>query len=304
MIFKQWIGMRTLKTGLAVIITSCLSGTFLISNPFYAVIGTVFAMQNTVKSSFVAGKNRLLGTVLGAVIGYFFALIHLEWPVFHGVAVIVVIICCNALKISSSIIIASTVCLSILMGITAEQNPLIYSILRTTDTSIGIIIGILVNYFIAQPNYLGRLTDEIEKIENMTIELVKNILIHQDLNTAPLNSELTRLNALYHNYCADTKFQKNPVSSNQLKRSIDACHDIYFHAKCIARLDLEQTDLTFDNKMEIIEFFNNGCHAKVNLNHPIHPIFEYHIHKMLDQIHLLTSTVEDLTEHLNPAQES
>ena len=72
MIFKQWIGMRTLKTGLAVIITSCLSGTFLISNPFYAVIGTVFAMQNTVKSSFVAGKNRLLGTVLGAVIGYFF----------------------------------------------------------------------------------------------------------------------------------------------------------------------------------------------------------------------------------------
>ena len=50
-------------------------------------------------------------------------------------------------------------------------------------------------------------------------------------------------------------FKKIPVSSNQLKRSIDACHDIYFHAKCIARLDLEQTDLTFDNKMEIIEFF-------------------------------------------------
>ena len=79
------------------------------ATPFYAVIGTIFAMQNTVKSSFVAGKNRLLGTVLGAVIGYFFALIHLEWPVFHGVAVIVTIICCNALKISSSVIIAKIV---------------------------------------------------------------------------------------------------------------------------------------------------------------------------------------------------
>ena len=300
---KQHVGMRTLKTGIAVVITACLGNTFLISNPFYAVIGTVFAMQNTVKSSFVAGKNRFLGTVLGAIIGYLFALVHFDHPFYLGFAVIVTIICCNALKISSSIIIAATVCISILMGITADQNPLIYSLLRTTDTSIGIIVGILVNYFIAQPNYLGRLTDEIEKIEQMTIELVKNILIHQDLNISPLNSELSRLNALYHNYCADTKFHKNPVSSKKLKKSIDACHDIYFHAKCIAKLELEQTEMTFDNKMEIIEFFNQGCQEKVKLREPIHPIFEYHIHKMLDQIYLLTSTVEDLTEHLNPTQE-
>lgn len=300
---RQLVGMRTLKTGIAVVITTFLGGTFLVSNPFYAVIGTIFAMQNTVKSSFVAGKNRLLGTVLGAAIGYVFALIHFNQPLHLGFAVIVTIICCNALKINSSIIIAATVCVSILMGITSDQDPLIYSLLRTTDTSIGIIVGILVNYYIAQPNYLGRLTDEIEKIELMTIELVKNILIHQDLNTAPLNTELSRLNALYHNYCADTKFQKNPVSSKKLKKSIDACHDIYFHAKCISKLDVDQTDLTFDNKMEIIEFFNNGCQKKVSLDHPIHPIFEYHIHKMLDQIHLLTVAVEDLTHHLNPTQD-
>ncbi len=300
---KQLVGMRTLKTGIAVVITTFLGGTFLVSNPFYAVIGTIFAMQNTVKSSFVAGKNRLLGTVLGAAIGYVFALIHFNHPLHLGLAVIVTIICCNALKINSSIIIAATVCVSILMGITADQDPLIYSLLRTTDTSIGIIVGILVNYYIAQPNYLGRLTNEIEKIELMTIELVKNILIHQDLNMGPLNTELSRLNALYHNYCADTKFQKNPVSSKKLKKSIDACHDIYFHAKCIAKLDLDQTDLTFDNKMEIIEFFNDGCQKKVRLGEPIHPIFEYHIHKMLEQIHLLTMAVEDLTEHLNPTQD-
>ena len=55
--------------------------------------------------------------------------------------------------------------------------------------------------------------------------------------------------------------------------------------------------------MEIVQFFNHGCRKKVHLEQPIYPIFDYHIHKMLDQIRLITSTVEDLTEHLNPGEE-
>ncbi len=300
---NSFIGMRTFKTGIAVVITATLGHTFLISNAFYAVIGTIFALQNTMKSSFVAGKNRLLGTVLGAIIGYVFTLIHFNHPIHLGLAAIVTIICCNALNISTSIIIATTVCISILLGITSDQDPLIYSLLRTTDTSIGIIVGIAVNYVIAQPNYLGRLRSEIEKIESLTLDLVKNILIHQDLNMHPLNIELNRLNAIYHNYCADTKFQKNPVSLQQLKCSIDACHDIYFHAKCIAKLRLEETEMTFHNKMEIIEFFNEGCDTTVKLEQPIDPIFEYHIYKMLDQVQLLTVTLNSLSAHLENNKE-
>ena len=73
------------KTGIAVVITACLGNTFLISNSFYAVIGTVFAMQNTVKSSFVAGKNRLLGTVLGAII---ITYLHLSILITHFILVL------------------------------------------------------------------------------------------------------------------------------------------------------------------------------------------------------------------------
>lgn len=296
--FKQLVGMRTLKTGLAVVLTLYLGQTFLVSNVFYAVIGTIFAMQNTVKNSFVAGKNRLLGTVLGAVVGYLFVLGQIHHPLYIGLAVIVTIICCNALKISTSIIIAATVCVSILIGI-QDHDPLMYSILRTTDTSIGIIVGIFVNYFVAQPNYLSRLTAEIEKVESITTDLVKNILIHQDLNMSTLKSELNKLNVVHHNYCADTQFDKNPVSLKQLSIAIDACHDIYFHAKCIACLSIEETELNVENKLEIIHFFNEGCHQPVHLSEPIDPIFKYHIDKILDEMRLLTTTVDSLTSHLN-----
>lgn len=294
---KRLVGMRTLKTGLAVVLTLYIGKTILVSNVFYAVIGTIFAMQNTVKNSFVAGKNRLFGTVLGAVVGYFFALAHIQSPIYIGLAVVVTIVCCNALKINTSIIIAATVCVSILIGI-QDHDPLSYSILRTTDTSIGIIVGILVNYFVAQPNYLSRLTAEIEKIELITTDLVKNILIHQDLNMATLKSELNKLNAVHHNYCADSQFDKNPVSLKQLGIAIEACHDIYFHVKCIACLSIEETELTVENKLEVIQFFNEGCHLCVHLSEPIDPIFKYHIDKILDELRLLTATLDSLTSHL------
>lgn len=297
-LIKRYIGMRTLKTGIAVVITLYLGQTFLVSNAFYAVIGTIFALQNTMKSSLVAGKNRLLGTVVGAIVGFIFAQFQLHNPIFIGLAVIMTIVFCNSFKISSSIIIASTVCVSILIGIQG-QDPLIYSVLRTTDTSIGIIVGIFVNYVIAQPNYLGTLTKEIETIEEITKSLVKNILIHQDLDVKKLQSELSRLNLIYQNYCADRRFDKNPVSLNQLKTTIEACHDIYFHAKCIACLSVEETDLTINNRIQIIDFFHHGCHGEVHLEEPIDSIFNYHIDKILEELRLLTITVDALTEHLN-----
>ena len=91
-LIKRYIGMRTLKTGIAVVLTLYLGQTFLISNVFYAVIGTIFALQNTMKSSLVAGKNRLLGTVMGAIIGFLFAQLQLHSPLFIGLAVIMTIV--------------------------------------------------------------------------------------------------------------------------------------------------------------------------------------------------------------------
>lgn len=295
---KRYVGMRILKTGLAVIITAYLGQTFLVSNVFYAVIGTIFALQNTMKSSLVAGKNRLLGTVLGAIIGYLFAQLQLYHPIFIGLAAIITIACCNALKINMSIIIASTVCVSILTGI-QDQDPLSYSILRTIDTSIGIVVGILVNYLIAQPNYLKNLTTEIETIEEMTKNLVNSILIHKEIDVEELKNELNRLNMFYQNYCADKQFDKNPVPLNQLKVTIEACHDIYFHVKCISCLSQEEMDLTLSNRQAIIDFFNRGYSGNVHLEQPIDSIFKYHIDKILEELRLLTITVDTLTEHLN-----
>jgi len=303
MLIKNLVGMRTAKTGIAVIISAYLGQTFLVTNPFYAVMGTIFAMQNTVKNSFTIGRNRILGTVLGAFIGFLFAIFNLTHPLFHplyiGLAIIFTIVCCNALKLSGSIMISLTVCVSIIVGDT-DRSLLAYAFFRTTDTSMGIIVSLLVNYFILQPNYLGDLTEEMEKIEAISIDFVKSILVHKNLNLDILNTELSRLDAVYKNYSADRKYNKNPVSSQKLKQAIEACHNIYFHAKCIVNLEEEEdfTDLNPENRLKIIEFFAEGNKNEIQLVEPIDPIFEYHIHEMLYQLKFLTNITEGLSEHL------
>jgi len=309
MSLKKLVGMRTLKTGIAVIISAYLGETILVSNPFYAVMGTILTMQNTVKNSFTIGKHRIFGTIIGAAIGFVFAtlatLINSAYglqflmPIYLGIAIIVTIICCNALKLSGSIVIALTVCFSIIVG-DADRQLFSYALLRTIDTSIGIVVSLLVNYFILQPNYLGNLTDEIEKIEFIAIDFVKNILVHRDLDLENLNKELNRLNTIYQNYSADTKYTKNPVSSKKLKDAIEACHDIYFHAKCIMKLEEDPlaTELNDENRSKIVEFFTDPIETEIKLMEPIHPIFEYHIQQMLTHLQFLILTVDDLTRHL------
>ena len=89
---------------------------------------------------------------------------------------------CNIFKINDSITIACVVYCAILLCI-GENNPLQYSLFRTWDTSIGVIIGVSVNYFIFRPNYLESIYKEIRVIENTSIKLLQSEIekgIHAD----------------------------------------------------------------------------------------------------------------------------
>lgn len=290
--FKHSIGMRTIKTGLAIIATLYLAQSPLITNPFYAVIGCVFGIQNTVKNSFDVGRIRILGTILGGTMGFLFSLIPFKSPLMIGLAVILTIYACNVLKLNTAIPVSVTILCSILLGIT-DQDPLVYSVIRTIDTTVGIIVALLINYYIVQPKFLNDLVEEIQTIEKLTIDFVKQILIHQSLETKALKTELKRLDTLFQNYRDDTRFDKEAVELDALRVPIDACHQIYFHAKCIAFLSEEHKELSPKNTMQILNLFNTPPTEllMIELEQPINPIFEYHISKMIEEIIILNDSV-------------
>ncbi|MGL4771994.1 MAG: aromatic acid exporter family protein, partial [Clostridium sp.] len=55
------VGLRNIKTALAVFVCMFLFSIFNNDNPFYACIAAVICMGDTVENSLIMGKNRIIG---------------------------------------------------------------------------------------------------------------------------------------------------------------------------------------------------------------------------------------------------
>ena len=157
------IGMRTFKTALVVfvcLIIYYLAETFVVITGFDALmacIAGIICLQDSMEKTFYTGFHRILGTLAGALIGMLFlyadrffnnVLLMISLVCF-GIVVLIMIF--NLLKISESIVIGCVVYLAIMLEQTKEA-PYVSSIHRLLDTMIGVIIAIVINRFIRNPD--------------------------------------------------------------------------------------------------------------------------------------------------------
>lgn len=147
--FKK-VGMRNIKTAIAVVISVLISKSLKMEYPFYAAIASIISLQNSVENSFKAGRNRMLGTMIGALVGFICASISPENPILVGLGIVCVIYLCNLLNWKESASIAGVVFCAIMLNLKGN-SPILYSINRILDTFVGITVAITVNYFIAPP---------------------------------------------------------------------------------------------------------------------------------------------------------
>jgi len=152
------IGNRLIKTSVAVFIC-CL--IYLIrgeeGNLFYSVLTAIFCLQTYVTNSKKSAKERLFGTLVGGVIGCFILVInsailqHLPSvpDIFIyfllSISSILVIYISVLLKQASIAYFACTVFYSITIVHLNDNNPYLFALGRMIDTTIGVIVALLVN---------------------------------------------------------------------------------------------------------------------------------------------------------------
>ncbi len=170
------IGFRTIKTTLVVFLCILVTFIFKRENAFYSSIAAVVCMQPTYEKTFKLGINRLIGTVIGGIFGY--ALLELSSfiPYYNDIShVLVVPLClllliyfCNIIDKKAAVAICCIVFLSIVANSNRDiTNALGYVIDRVIDTSIGIVLAMLINRFVAPNCERDKQTggNDIEQIE-------------------------------------------------------------------------------------------------------------------------------------------
>lgn len=248
---KQLVGLRTLKTGLAIFLALLCANLPFISTPFYVAMGTVFALQSTVKNSFTVGRERIVGAFLGGSIGFLFSC--LPWQNFFLIAcaAILTIVVCNQTKNTSAVSISITICLSILISI-RDQNPLTYSFFRITDTAVGLSIGILVNYFVARPNYFEPMKALVEHFYQTSLQLFEELIHHRLIDLSELKNDLKLVDDMARKYLEDSVLVT--LENQTIQQLLEHIHDLRFYLKALHLLLEEGYEIEGPDQLALSDF--------------------------------------------------
>ena len=254
------MGMRNFKTAVAVILCVLIARALHLEYSFYAAIAAVISMGNSVTNSFRTGKNRMLGTLVGAGIGFLCACILPGNAILCGIGIMIVIYICNLLKWSKSASIACIVFMAIMVNLNGK-NPFFYSINRILDTFIGITVAVLVNYLICPPNYINAMKKNcgsiVEKIDKL---IEKGIATIEDLELETLEKKINSLQKQISLHEDEFRFSKKSFNKiDNIKDTLGLDNIIMDHLKVIKNLknksDLNtEKQITPKDKQTIIDY--------------------------------------------------
>lgn len=150
------IGLRTIKTAVAVFLCLLIQLIAPMDTVLYAAIAAVVCMRETAEKSLHMGIHRFIGTVVGGVFGFVLlkAAIHIPYY-YEGLYIIVVpigmVFCISAciwLRKKDAVIICCVVFLSIALDLNLNTDATVsYVVWRVIDTTVGVIIATLLNRY-------------------------------------------------------------------------------------------------------------------------------------------------------------
>ena len=155
------VGLRTLKTGIAVSITVAISWYIFGIYSGMGAIAAVVAMQPTVKRSSKIVFSRIFGTVVGLMCGLFIVYLFGVNPLSIGLAVIVSLTLNTTFDKTHMSTYAAFAIVMMLESPTSDFFH--YAWTRSLLTAVGVFVSLGVNYAFMPPRYEDRLLSEVRK---------------------------------------------------------------------------------------------------------------------------------------------
>lgn len=191
---RYHIGLRTLKTALAVffaLLFTTLRGS---PSPIFAGIGAIVAMSRTIQDAVRACLTQLAGITCGVLLGYaVLALLPGHALLASGLGIVLVILCCNALRIDFAIPLSCIVFVSVCL-MPADSDYIFYGLNRFLDTSIGLVTALAVNMLIKPYNNREKISAMMSRIfVSFPGYLYERVLCSHYPDLAPLRDKLHTL---------------------------------------------------------------------------------------------------------------
>ncbi|WMM25265.1 aromatic acid exporter family protein [Tissierella sp. MB52-C2] len=286
------IGMRTIKTVIAVLLTLGISHILKLKSPLLASIAAIMTMESSISESFATGINRMYGTILGGVVALIMSYILPINFFFIGIGLIIIITICNIFKWEKAVRMAMIVFLSIALNYEGQAR-FYYAVFRTLDTLIGVVIGTAINYFIRPPNGEEKIKNIINNAYLEIKDVLEMLIWNKEIDKLEkLKSEITNIGEGYKIFIKDLKFHigrsNNADSYHKLFNSFEKIHN---HLSVICSIK-ESPIINCNNRGIIENYFNRKIpDMEYDEMDDLDLIYNYHLEQILSELAIIDSMI-------------
>lgn len=164
------IGLRTIKTAAAVIISMLIISAFGLSSSkmIFAMLGAMATMEHTFRESLEACLTQIIGLIFGTILGMLLLCMPLPHLIDAGIGIILVITLYNTFQIRYS---PALPCLIVVtMCTTPDIVPLEYALGRLWASGVGLGVGLLINTLVFPYDNSSKIKATIDYLD---VELIR-----------------------------------------------------------------------------------------------------------------------------------
>lgn len=291
--YKYRIGMRTLKTALAVVIGLYISYLLDLDSAIFVSIAAVSTMKPSMSESLEDFKKRLFTCVFGVMVGYFFSKIsvveYLE-PLIAGLGILLTIYILVVVKMKD---MTQLSCIVFVASFCSNSDKFYYATNRIIGTVIGIIVGVLVNYFISSPNVWEDFILAARSCYRSSNLVLKQILSGEKIDLSEFNRELASATKLYKllEKEADTPFQYRYKKISREKRIMSLIESISVRLEVVENMNADH--FSFEVSQEALKRYDLEEEYSSDLDVEDR-VYNYHIEYILKYMDQLKEEIENI----------
>ena len=284
--FRFRIGLRTIKTAVAVILSMIIVDSYgaTTSKLIFAMLGAMAAVQPTFKESLESGMTQIIGTLFGALMGVVLLALKVPPLVATGIGIVMVITLYNAFGIHYApglpCLIVVTLCT------TPDVQPFTYAVGRIWDSAIGLGVGMVINTLIFPYDNSQQIRSTMQSLDRELIRFLENMFDGDDI--LPDADEMSRQIASMELQLKIFSNQKLILHMRRQQQELEVFRRCEGKAKVlVARLEvlsrMEQPGiLNGENRQRLLE-----CGADIRDERPlellqeIDVVMNYHVRQIL-----------------------
>ena len=252
------IGLRTIKTAIAVTICVILANIFDLEYPFFMGMTAIISMDKTMTNSLKMGRNRVFGTFLGACIGILLSYVDRGNALLCGVGVIILIQLCNYFKLQGAITIGGIVMIAIMVH--TDKTPMYFGYYRTLHTLIGASVSFIVNMSIFPYSTIERLNDTFDDLWIEIYNIIDSLKNYQLVAIDAFDDKLKVAEREINLYRQEIILNKNKKAHiEELEKHYQLAEQILLQLQVCETIDAQNDKNIYDYHInKAISLYENG----------------------------------------------